>query len=250
MSTSVDKSKRAETSAASGEKRLSVSDIYLIVYNLASAVGWLLILLVTQKTIVTWKTNADVMVSRNLYANVETYLLIFQTAALLEVFHAAVGLVRSNPVLVFLQVLSRLLVVWAVAYPFTASRNSIGLLVVCIAWPLAEIVRYVYYALNILNKMPYFVVWCRYSFFIVLYPIGVSGELITIYKAIEYLQPASIRKAYGVSLPNKWNISFDLQYFFIFSMIMYIPVFPMLYNHMLVQRKKVLFGANDKKKKQ
>ena len=45
--------------------------------------------------------------AKNLYKNVEFFLQIFQTAALLEVLHAAVGLVRSNAVLVFLQVLSR-----------------------------------------------------------------------------------------------------------------------------------------------
>jgi very-long-chain (3R)-3-hydroxyacyl-CoA dehydratase len=163
------------------------------------------------------------MVSRNLYANVETYLLIFQTAALLEVLHAATGLVRSNAVLVFLQVLSRLLVVWAVAYPFPASRNCVGILVVCIAWPLAEIVRYIYYAMNILNVMPYCVAWCRYSFFIILYPIGVTGELICIYSAVAYLQPLSIRKRYSYNLPNALNFSFDLQYFFLFAMFMYLP---------------------------
>jgi very-long-chain (3R)-3-hydroxyacyl-CoA dehydratase len=113
-----------------------------------------------------WKSNADFMVSRNLYSNVETLLLIFQTTALLEVVHAAVGIVRSNPILTLLQVLSRLLVVWLVAFIFPASRNSVGILVVCLAWSSAEIVRYIYYALNLLNKMPYVVAWCRYSFFI------------------------------------------------------------------------------------
>jgi very-long-chain (3R)-3-hydroxyacyl-CoA dehydratase len=186
------------------------------------------------------------MVSRNLYFNVQTYLLVFQTAALLEVLHAAVGLVRSNPVLVFLQVLSRLLVVWAVLYPFPAARTSVGLITVCLAWPFAEIVRYIYYAVNILNVMPHFIAWCRYSFFIILYPIGVTGELICIYSAVVYLQPVSLRKRYSYNLPNALNFSFDLQYFFIFSMLMYLPVFPMLYNHMLVQRKKVLGGGKKK----
>ena len=128
-------------------------------------------LLIAQKTIASWKTNADVMLSRNIYSNVETVLLVFQSAALLEVAHAAIGLVRSNPVLTLLQVLSRLLVVWLVAYVFTAARNSVGILIVCIAWPLAEIVRYVYYALNLLDKMPYVVAWCRYSFFIGLFSL-------------------------------------------------------------------------------
>lgn len=178
---------------------------------------------ITLNTAQTWKTNADLTVARNLYKNLDTVLLIVQTAALLEVVHAAVGLVKSNPFLVFLQVLSRITVVWLVVYPFEASRSSIGLVVCCTAWPIAEIVRYVYYALNILNVMPFFVAWCRYSFFIILYPVGVTGELICIYKAVEYLNPLSIRKNYSLSLPNKYNVSFDYQYFLIFTMLVYIP---------------------------
>jgi very-long-chain (3R)-3-hydroxyacyl-CoA dehydratase len=109
----------------------------------------------------TWLVNDDLWKSKNLYKNVETLLLIFQTAALFEVFHAIVGLVRSNPVLVFLQVLSRLMVVWLILYVFDNSRNSIGVLTVCLAWSFAEIVRYIYYALNIVDMIPYFVTWCR-----------------------------------------------------------------------------------------
>ena len=69
--------------------------------------SWLIVLFVTYQTMLTWKTNDDLLRAKNLYKNVEFFLQIFQTAALLEVLHAAVGLVRSNAVLVFLQVLSR-----------------------------------------------------------------------------------------------------------------------------------------------
>lgn len=41
----------------------------------------------------TWKTNDDLMKAKNLYKNVEFFLQIFQTLALLEVVHAAIGLV-------------------------------------------------------------------------------------------------------------------------------------------------------------
>ena len=58
------------------------------------------------------------MSAKNLYNNVEFLLQVFQTLALLEVVHAAIGLVKSNPMLVLFQVLSRLLVVWAVTYLF------------------------------------------------------------------------------------------------------------------------------------
>ena len=112
----------------------------------------------------------------------------------------------------------------------------------------------------------------RYTFFIVLYPIGVSvryakintlkalnntnrclnffkGELICIYNAVKYLEPLSVRKNFSYSLPNKYNISFDMYYALIFSMLLYIPIFPMLYNHMRAQRRKILGGASASTKK-
>jgi hypothetical protein len=66
----------------------------------------------------TWRSNEDMLSAKNLYTNVEFLLQVFQTLALLEVVHAAIGLVKSNPMLVLFQVLSRLLVVWAVTYLF------------------------------------------------------------------------------------------------------------------------------------
>lgn len=224
----------------SKNKSLCLSDIYLVLYNIILSIGWLIILLVTNQTINSWRYHEDIWSSKNIYLNTEFFLHIFQTAALLEVVHAAVGLVRSNPVLTLLQVLSRLLVVWIVMFLFEESRNSIGTVIVCVVWPLAEITRYMFYALNILEKNNSFLTWCRYSFFIILYPIGVTGELICIYKAVAFLQPLKIRAKFSYNLPNKLNISFDLYYFLIFSMIAYIPVFPQLYGHMLAQRKKIL----------
>ncbi|CAF0759490.1 unnamed protein product [Brachionus calyciflorus] len=237
-------------SKISEKKSLKLSDYYLILYNVILTVGWSLILYVTVQTGLTWKTQNDVLTSKNLYKNNEFLLQIFQTAALLEVVHAAIGIVRSNPVLVFVQVLSRITVVWFVAYPFESPRSSVGILVVCTAWSFAEIIRYVYYALNIIGKIPYFITWCRYSFFIALYPIGVTGELICMYYAAKYLEPLNIRKRYSFLLPNNLNISFDIYYFFILTMLLYIPVFPILYKHMLAQREKILNGPSKKAKKQ
>ena len=95
-------------------RSLKLADLYLVLYNIILAIGWLIILLVTHQTMLTWKTNNDLNTAKNLYKNVEFFLLIFQSAALLEVVHAAIGLVRSNALLVFLQVLSRIIVVWLI----------------------------------------------------------------------------------------------------------------------------------------
>jgi very-long-chain (3R)-3-hydroxyacyl-CoA dehydratase len=108
----------ASKSGEKTKKGLSIGDLYLIAYNLVLTGGWFAILYVTQQTMLTWKTNGDLLSSKGLFKNVEFLLYVFQTAALMEVLHAAIGLVRSNPVLVLLQVLSRLLVVWLILYFF------------------------------------------------------------------------------------------------------------------------------------
>lgn len=61
---------------------------------------------------------------------------------------------------------------------------------------------------------------CRYTFFIVLYPMGVTGELLTIYAALPYVQKTGL---YSVTLPNKYNFSFDYYTFLILIMMSYIP---------------------------
>ncbi|KAI3355719.1 hypothetical protein L3Q82_004308 [Scortum barcoo] len=59
-----------------------------------------------------------------------------------------------------------------------------------------------------------------YTFFIVLYPMGVTGELLTIYAALPNVQKTGL---YSVTLPNKYNFSFDYYTFLILVMISYIP---------------------------
>lgn len=61
---------------------------------------------------------------------------------------------------------------------------------------------------------------CRYTFFFVLYPMGVTGELLTIYAALPTVQKTGL---YSVTLPNKYNFSFDYYSFLILVMISYIP---------------------------
>lgn len=75
--------------------------------------------------------------------------------------------------------------------------------------------------------------------FIIMYPLGVIGELMTIYAALPYVRKAGM---YSLRLPNKYNVSFDYYYFLIIAMLSYIPLFPQLYFHMLRQRRRVLHG--------
>lgn len=89
--------------------------------------------------------------------------------------------------------------------------------------------------LNI-NDLPNILVY-RYTTFILLYPIGVTGELLCLYWAQSY---AGTNTIWSVELPNPYNFTFSYYYFLWFVILLYIPLFPQLYLHMFALRKKVL----------
>ncbi|MXQ90347.1 hypothetical protein E5288_WYG011151 [Bos mutus] len=132
---------------------------------------------------------------------------------------------------------------YQMSVPQVQSEDSVLLFV--IAWTITEIIRYSFYTFSLLNHLPYLIKWARYTLFIVLYPMGVSGELLTIYAALPFVRQAGL---YSISLPNKYNFSFDYYAFLILIMISYIPLFPQLYFHMIHQRRKILSHTEEHKK--
>ncbi|XP_065417581.1 very-long-chain (3R)-3-hydroxyacyl-CoA dehydratase 2 isoform X3 [Chrysemys picta bellii] len=209
----------------------------------------------------------------SLYYSIEKPLKFFQTGALLEILHCAFGemycgyvtetlsladnsettendgdiegIVPSSVVLTAFQVMSRVFLTWAVTHSVKEVQNEDSVLLFVVAWTITEIIRYSFYTFSLLNHLPYLIKWARYTLFIVLYPMGVSGELLTIYAALPFVRQAGL---YSISLPNKYNFSFDYYTFLILVMISYIPIFPQLYFHMLHQRRKVLSHAEEHKK--
>lgn len=209
--------------------------VYLLAYNLVQFAGW-------SYCLYQWILEAKTLQFNNnrLWNNVQLPLAIFQTLQLIEVVHCIVGLVPSNPIITFEQIISRILVVWGVALPFASSRVSLGIFLITGSWSLAEITRYLYYALNILNVVPYVLTWCRYSFFLILYPSGVTGELLTIYAS---LNEVAKHPNTSFALPNFLNVSLHYDYILMGIMLLYIPLFPPMYFHLLAQRRKIIGGA-------
>ncbi|CAF1313985.1 unnamed protein product [Adineta steineri] len=128
-----------------------------------------------------------------------------------------------------------------------SAQHSIGILLAVTAWSITEIIRYGYYALNLFQTSPQLLTWCRYSFFIVLYPLGVTGELVTIVKAMRTIYPESVRNRYSILLPNKLNFGFDYFYFLVVVLLAY-TYFPTMFKHMFTQRAKTLNPSSSSKK--
>ncbi|KAI8342030.1 tyrosine phosphatase-like protein [Chlamydoabsidia padenii] len=193
---------------------------YLLAYNILSWSGWFHILvLVTIELAISGGDWEDV------FEMTWPALQIVQTAALFEVFHSMVGWVRAPFFTTLIQVLSRLLLVWGVNAVFPEIRTHGSYTTMIIAWCIAELVRYSFYAFNLKNgSVPSIISWARYNFFLVLYPLGVSSELMMIYQALPYAK--EIHSAYYYAL--------------IAAALSYAPGFPILFSHMLSQRKKYL----------
>lgn len=226
------KEKMDVKSPASKKQQSFFIKTYLFGYNFIQVLGWsyLLYQIINYFTINT--TNKD-----SLYDTVKCTVIIFQNAAVLEIFHAATKLVPSNPVITTFQVFSRVMVVCGVLMPTLEGRTGPGLPLALLAWSVTEIIRYLYYALNIANVMPHFLVWLRYTTFIILYPIGVTGELLCFYGAQNEVSKTDM---WTIGLPNPLNFSFHYRHFLIFIMLLYIPLFPQMYLHMFSQRRKIL----------
>ena len=212
---------------------MGLSVPYLILYNVVQYLGWTAFFVLF---VINYASTQDL---QQTYDNTFYMVQFFQYLAILEIVHIILRLVRSPLFTTFVQVMSRVVIVFVLAK--IKSSLSIGYVLLSLAWSIAEMVRYTYYYLSLIKhnyitsfELPYFLIWCRYSFLIVLYPIGVSGELITLWNSTKEL------KNYALG-----NIT--LAHLIYFAFVLYVPGLFMLYTYMLKQRKSTLKKQKVKK---
>lgn len=226
----------SKTASNSPKKSLSAGvKGYLFLYNGVQVAGWSYVMYLTISHYLSGGSTS------NLWSVVGTSLMYFQNAALIEILNVSLGYVRSPFFITFIQVLSRVMVVCCLLWATPTAQVSIGLPIVIFAWSITEIVRYSFYALNLFNVIPYFLVWSRYTFFYFLYPIGITGELLLYYATQSYVSETNL---WTWEMPNTLNFTFNYRYILIGIMLFYIPQFPQMYMHMVNQRKKVIGGQN------
>lgn len=206
---------------------------YLIAYNVSMFIGW---------TLFIFSFSSQYLLTKNINLTYEKsfqYLKIFQYGAVLEIIHIILKLVKSPLMTTIIQVMSRIIIVYILSN--VKSSVSIGYILLSFAWGVTEMIRYTYYYLSLIQKnyntkfeIPYPLIWSRYSFFIVLYPIGVSGELITLWKST-------------IELKNYSFLNINIAYIIYFSFVLYVPGLFVLYTYMLRQRKSTFKKLKEKK---
>lgn len=158
--------------------------LYLTLYNTASAVGWAMVWWITYLSLTAGDTATQYS------GKVLDTLTLVQTAAALEILHSALGFVRSPLATTTMQVFSRLLLVWCYSRPVEACQHHWSLYLMVGSWATVEVPRYLFYAFNLwMPNVPYPLFFLRYNLFMVLYPSGISGEILQIYTSLAFLTP-------------------------------------------------------------
>ncbi|KAG2568396.1 hypothetical protein PVAP13_7NG316248 [Panicum virgatum] len=202
----------------------AVRRIYLAVYNWIVFAGWAQVLYYA--ILALWSSGHEAV-----YSAVERPLQFAQTAAIMEILHGLVGLVRS-PVSATLP---------QIGSSFPETRFHILVTTLVISWSITEIIRYSFFGMKeALGFTPSWLLWLRYSTFMVLYPTGISSEVGLIWIALPYIKTS---EKYCFRLPNRWNFSYDYYFTSILALMIYIPGSPHMFTYMLSQRKKALSKA-------
>ena len=81
-------------------------------------------------------------------------------------------------------------------------------LTLCVAsWAAVEVPRYTAYLIDTLGlPSPSALTWLRYSLFLVLYPLGISGEIGCLVASLPYI---AARGVWNVALPNAHNFAYS-----------------------------------------
>ena len=214
---------------------MSIKSVYLILYNFLQLCGWSCFFFRVTNYLINSKSLQEI------YSNSHLILECCQYGAFLEIIHSIIGLVKSSIFATSIQIIGRIIIV--VILQYFESAISKGYLLIFFAWSIVEIVRYTYYIINLLQKefvkfnIPYLLIWCRYSFFIVLYPIGVSGEMITVWNAKKDFSKFILYQG------NNFNFTVANLIYPIW--LFYIPARVYLYGYLFKQRRKVLNRLNN-----
>lgn len=216
-------------------KKFSVVTPYLLVYNLLCCLSWAWCLHISIKHILAGTYST-------LYEEVEVGLKVVQTAAVMEIIHSLLGLVKSPVATTAMQVFSRVWIVWAVMHVAPPAQTTIFATFAITSWSLVEVPRYLFYAVNLVMEIPYPLLWLRYSLFAVLYPTGITGELGCMYAGALYLLETQLYTIAPIASAPQIKLSLFLVYCIV--AVTYIPGSPTMYGHMVKARKKALSEAS------
>ncbi|KAF7034952.1 hypothetical protein CFC21_045901 [Triticum aestivum] len=208
--------------------------LYLSAYNWVVFFGWAQVLCYAASALLESGHEA-------VYAAVERPLQFAQTAAFMEILHSILGFVKSPISTTLPQITGRLYITWGILWSFQEAQSHVLVTSLIISWSITEVIRYFFFAMKeTFGFAPYWLLWLRYSTFLVFYPTGMLSEAGLILVAMPFMKTS---RKYYLMMPNKWNFSIDYRHELALDTALIIPGFPYLFRYMVDKRKKVLLAA-------
>jgi len=180
--------------------------------------------------------------SRTAYLRVGTQTALVQSFAILEIAHVIFGWVRSPLPTTAAQVASRLFLVWGITEQFVETRSHPFYATMVLAWSTVEVIRYSFYAFNLVGSNPYPLLWMRYTAFYILYPLGASSEASLIYASLPSSSPTPGWKSWAQGM---WR---PTDYVRAVLFIIWWPGLYIMYTYMISQRRKIIGSQGPKRK--
>lgn len=156
----------------------------------------------------------------------------------METVHAIAGLVPGPAMPNFLQWAGRTNMILCVIRNVAELQGSIPVAILLFAWSLSEVIRYPWYTTQLFKISPHWLTWLRYTAFIPLYPVGITCEVVTMYRALPVFQQQYVKyiETFGLPLNTllhhiRINLTDDVTYYTI--MKVRIPVISFLLDFFL-----------------
>ncbi|KAI3694606.1 hypothetical protein L1987_77574 [Smallanthus sonchifolius] len=214
-----------------------LSNIYLFFYNSVQAFGWAIAL---------FRISVDFFSTKSVngaYASAGQLICLLQTVAFIEVIHGALGIVPSGFIFPLMQWGGRAHFVLAIVRRIYEVQELPAVFITFVAWCCIEIIRYPFYALSCLGNCPSFLTYLRYTAFIVVYPIGVVGEMWIMYQSLPVIMEKNLYADYFAAIPFSY-------YTFVKAVLICYPfLWLQMYLYLFKQRRSKLYPRCDKEKK-
>ncbi|CRG95040.1 protein tyrosine phosphatase-like protein, putative, partial [Plasmodium gallinaceum] len=203
---------------------MSVKTKFMLTYNILCCILWIFVLL----TSIQYAFNKEKYHIKDFWSNSRKLITITQSLAIFEIFFSIIGAINSVVTIVTAQVFSRLFIVHLI---FNYLPNNNKWIFSClISWSIIDIIRYLIYSLNLLNIRINFLDGLRNKLPLILYPIGITSEIICTISSLDNIYNTPFLRAFPYSMPNNLNFQIDIYYFCIFVLFLYIPGSFLLYS--------------------
>ncbi|KAH9524876.1 Very-long-chain (3R)-3-hydroxyacyl-CoA dehydratase [Bulinus truncatus] len=213
----------------------SPSQTYLFTYNLFQFVGYTYIFI----SLIYHSFKNDENAKQAAFEDVGTQMMVCQAVSFLEIIHVFFKLVHSQILTTVLQVSGRNFILFFLILQEPRLQISPLCWYLFLTWSFIEIIRYPFYILQLLNLKLKFLIWLRYSVWIILYPLGIKtcSEAAIVFQSITYFSETGY---FSIALPNSANLAFYFPFFLMVYLVAMCFGSTNNLKYMYIQRKKQL----------